>query len=366
MQETVLQFGGGQFLRAFVDLFIDQANAAGHDVGKIVVVQSTESPRAGLFNTQHGHYHVLVRGLVSGSEVDDILEAGSVSRALVAAQQWTEVLEVARSPALRYIVSNVTEAGYELEDGDTVGEPRSFPAKVAAALSARFVAGEAGLCLLPCELLERNGDRLYKLVLEQVALWNLGGDFVEWLGNECIWVNSLVDRIVSRPPQGHPWAERDGLLAVAEPFALWAIEKQPGLDLFAHPSIEMVEAVEPYSLRKVRILNGAHTALVCKALPQGFVTVREALADAKIRAWLEALLFEEIVPIVAEQVEGAGYFAQQALERLANPFLGHRLEDIALYHDTKIGTRLLPTYGDYVARRSEKPALLTEILGPYL
>jgi tagaturonate reductase len=366
MQETVLQFGGGQFLRAFVDLFIDQANAAGDDVGKIVVVQSTESPRADLFNTQQGHYHVLVRGLVSGCEVDEVLEAGSVSRALVASKQWAEVLEVARSSALLYIVSNVTEAGYELEDGDTIGEPRSFPAKVVAALHARFVEGGTGLCLLPCELLDNNGDRLHKLVLEQVARWNLGSDFAEWLGHECIWVNSLVDRIVSRPPQGHPLAERDGLLAVAEPFALWAIEKQPGLNLFVHPAIEMVEAVEPYSLRKVRILNGAHTGLVCKALPQGFVTVREALADADIRAWLETLLFEEIVPIVAEQVEGAGYFAQQVLERLANPFLDHRLEDIALYHDIKIGTRLLPTYEDYVARRKEKPALLAEIMAPYL
>jgi tagaturonate reductase len=366
VDETILQFGGGQFLRAFVDLFVAQANAAGQAVGRVVVVQSSESPRAGFFNRQQGRYHVLVRGLVDGRKVDEVLKAGSVSRALVASRQWEQILQVARSSALRYIVSNATEAGYVLQENDEVAAPRSFPAKVTAALHARFTAGKSGLTLLPCELLDRNGARLRALVLEQTAIWKLATDFAEWLRDECIWAHSLVDRIVSRPPQDHALAADDGLLAVAEPFALWAIEKQAGLEVFRHEAIQMVDAVEPYSLRKVRILNGAHTGLVCRALPQGFVTVREALEDEDTRSWLEDLLFGEIVPVVTEQVEGAEVFARQAMERLANPYLDHRLEDIALYHETKIGTRLRPTYEDYIERRGKKPPLLTEILTPFL
>ncbi len=366
MDETILQFGGGQFLRAFVDLFVDQANATGQAVGQVVVVQSSESPRADFFNRQQGRYHVLVRGLIDGRKVDEVLVAGSVSRALVASREWPSILRVARSPALRYIVSNATEAGYVLQENDEIETPRSFPAKVTAVLHARFIAGESGLTLLPCELLDDNGARLRALVLAQAAAWQWAADFAEWLRDECVWGHSLVDRIVSRPPQGHALAADDGLLAVAEPFALWAIEKQRGLEVFHHEAIQMVDTVAPYSLRKVRILNGAHTALVCRALPQGFVTVREALEDGDTRSWLEDLLFAEIVPIVAEKTEGAEVFARQAMERLANPFLEHRLEDIALYHETKIGTRLRPTYEDYVEIRGKKPPLLSEILTPYL
>lgn len=365
MDETVLQFGGGKFLRSFADFFIHEANAAGQAVGQVVVVQSTDSPRAQWLNAQQGKYQVLVRGLIDGGQVDEVREVASISRALVAGQQWPEVLAVATSADLRWIVSNVTEAGYGLEEGDVIESPRSFPAKLAAVLKARCNAGLPGLPILPCELIEDNGERLLELVLEQAEIWALGEDFVDWLGGQCLWPNVLVDRIVSSPPDDHPLLAADPLLAVAEPFALWAIEKLEGLELFAHEAVELVDDVEPYALRKVRILNGAHQALVCRALER-FATVREALADAETEAWLQQLLAEEIVPVVDARVEGATEFAQETMQRFANPFLDHRLADIAVYHEQKIATRLMPTYREYRERFGQEPPILSEILKPFL
>ena len=365
MRETILQFGGGKFLRSFADFFVHEANQAGQEVGKVVVVQSTESQRAQWLNAQQGKYQVLVRGLVAGDEIDEVREIDSISRALVASTQWSEVLQVATSVDLRWIISNVTEAGYGLQPDDVIAAPISFPAKLTAVLKARFDAGRTGLPILPCELIEENGERLLELVLEQAALWQLERGFVDWLGGECFWPNALVDRIVSSPPDDHPLLAADPLLAVAEPFALWAIEQFEGLELFEHEAIELVDDVEPYALRKVRILNGAHQALVCRALHR-FATVREALADAETEAWLQQLLAAEIVPVVAARVEGASEFAQQTMRRFANPFLDHKLSDIAVYHEQKMATRLLPTYREYKEHFGQEPVLLREIVKPFL
>ncbi len=365
MKETILQFGGGKFLRSFADFFVHEANKAGQEVGQVVVVQSTDSPRAQWLNVQQGKYQVLLRGLVEGGQVDEAWEIASINRALVASQQWPEVLQVARSADLLWIVSNVTEAGYGLDAGDVIEAPRSFPAKLAAVLKARFDAGLPGLPILPCELIAENGERLLELVLQQAAHWKIEDKFVDWLGGECIWPNALVDRIVSSPPDDHPLLAADPLLAVAEPFALWAIEEFEGVDLFEHSAIKLVDDVEPYALRKVRILNGAHQALVCRALNR-FATVREALADAETEAWLQQLLAAEIVPVVDARVEGASAFAQETMQRFANPFLDHKLSDIAVYHEQKIETRLMPTYREYKQHFGQEPVLLSEILKPFL
>src|SRR4051794_23130049 len=157
LPETVLQFGAGNFLRAFADLFVHQANEQGRNVGRVVVVQSTGDARANLLNQQGGRYHVVVRGLEDGKVVDRVEEAASISRALFAASQWADILDVARSPALRFILSNTTEAGYAVEPADQQNPagspPKSFPAKLAAVLHARWAAGRPGLTLLPCELI---------------------------------------------------------------------------------------------------------------------------------------------------------------------------------------------------------------------
>lgn len=365
LPERILQFGGGNFVRAFVDVFVHEANVAGQEVGGVVVVQSTASQRAQLLNDQQGRYHVVTRGLVNGAKIDQVQEIRSVTRGLVAQAEWDAVLAVATSPALRLIVSNVTEAGYALADGEQLGAgaPVTFPAKLLTLLHARYQAGQGPVTILPCELLDQNGDRLLALVLEQAARWELTGPFLDWLRREVYWLNTLVDRIVSGRPSAHPLLAHDELLTVAEPFALWVIAAHgQERDLFAHPAMQVVADVGPYSLRKVRILNGAHTALVAKAMPRGIETVREAVTDSVVGPWLRRVLFEEIVPTVADRVEAPAAFAEQVLERFANPYLEHKLSAIALHHETKVQVRLLPTYQEYQAHFGHKPPLLAEIL----
>jgi tagaturonate reductase len=212
--------------------------------------------------------------------------------------------------------------------------------------------------------LEGNGGRLLGLVVEQAKRWNLPGELVEWVRGECRWHDALVDRIVSAPSPQDALARSDPLFAVAEPFALWLIEgsTSPG-PLAEHRAVELVERLEPYYLRKVRILNGAHTALVAKARPMGFETVREAVLDPEVGAWLRALLTEEIVPALEGRTDRPEQFALDTLERFANPFLDHRLADIALHHDVKMQTRLAPTIEEFRERFGREPRLLSEIVG---
>jgi len=364
--ETVLQFGTGRFLRAFADLFVHELGQRGCAVGKIVVLQSTGRDRAELLNRQGGRYHVAIRGLLEGRMVDRVVEVHSISRALAAETDWPHVLEAAQSAALATVVSNTTEAGYELDPQDSpqASPPGSFPAKLLAVLKARFDSGLPGLAVLPCELLEHNGERLRRLVLEQAERWGLSGQLREWICGECRWCDTLVDRIVSAPRPDDPLAAVDPLSAVAEPFALWLVQGRacaPGL--CEHPAVRAVENLEPYYLRKVRILNGAHTALVAKAQPLGLTTVREAALDPVVGPWLRALVFDEIVPTLAGRTDAPDEFARQTLERFANPFMDHRLADIAIHHEVKLRTRLLPTYEEYRERFGRSPRLLREVLG---
>jgi len=364
--ETVLQFGTGKFLRCFADLFVHELNEQDRGAGRVVVLQSTGAERAHRINERGGRYRVAVRGLENGRLVDRTVQVTSISRALAAEEDWAQVLDLARSPDLTTIVSNTTEAGYRLEDeplpGAAVAQPRSFPAKLLAALQARFEAGGAGLTILPCELLEQNADRLRTLAIEQASRWRLSAELIAWIESECAWCNTLVDRIVSAPSPGDPLAAEDPLFAVAEPFALWLVEGTATVPLIEHPAVHCVERLSPYLVRKVRILNGAHTALVAKALPRGVATVREAVADPHLGPWLRRLLFEEIVPTLEGRVPEPERFAHDALERFANPFLDHRLADIALHQEAKLQTRLAPTRREYVERFGRRPALLDEIM----
>jgi tagaturonate reductase len=380
LPETVLQFGTGNFLRAFVDLFVHDANAQGQAVGRVVVVQSTASNRAATLNGSGDGYHVLVRGKWQGAVVDDVVRVTSVSRALDARSQWDEVLRVGASPALRFVVSNTTEAGMALADENGLAReaasgargaaaPVSFPAKLLRVLQRRFELGLPGLAILPCELVEPNGTKLRDLCLEQAARWSLPADLVEYVRSGNRWFNSLVDRIVSGKPAEHPLLAADPLLTAAEPYALWAVEAtdaagraDPAALPFRHPAVVAVADVKPYALRKIRLLNGAHTALVCKALPLGIETVREAVGHPAVGPWLRDVLFEEVVPVLEGRVADPAGFAAQTLERFANPFLHHRLADIALNHQAKLKTRLVPTVEDYTAKFGRPPPRLTAIL----
>lgn len=365
MHETILQFGSGKFLRGFVDLFVDEINRGDKPAGHIVAVQSTGSDRAAQINASGGHYRFAIRGRRGDDTIDETVEVASISRGLSVADDWQELLAVARDEHLRVVVSNTTEAGLALSEADRCGDapPRAYPARLLALLVARFDAGRSPLDVLPCELVEENAFQLRRLVLRQARAWELPEEVVEWVRGACRWHNTLVDRIVSAPKDDDPVAAEDPLYAVAEPFAQWMIEGEVDLPgLVEHPAVEPVDSVRPYALRKVRILNGAHTALVAKALPLGIETVREAIEDPRIGPWLRELLFEEIVPTVEDSVPGAEQFAYDALERFANPFLDHRLSDIALHHETKLRTRLMPTCEEYRATFGRQPALLSEVV----
>ena len=367
LPETVLQFGSGRFLRAFADLFIHHGNAEGQAIGRVAVVQSTAggAGRTEGLNRQLGRYHVAVRGYENGEVVDRVEACESVSRVIPAATAWPEVLELARAPQLHTVLSNTTEAGYtlDMEDMPTDAVPRSFPAKLLAVLKARFDAGLPGLTVIPCELLEGNALLLKAKVLDLAVRWGHGKPLLTWLAEECVWLHTLVDRIVTGTPADHPLLASDPLLIVAEPFAFFALEDHPrsGFRL-KHPAITRTPAVEPYFLRKVRILNAAHTALLIKAVPRGFTVVRDAVNDPELGAWLARLLAEEIVPTLEGRVDSAQRFAAQTLERFRNPFLDHKFADIALHHASKMAVRLDPTAAEYAAKFAAPPPLLTEVI----
>jgi tagaturonate reductase len=354
----ILQFGAGNFLRAFVDLFVSQT---GFD--RIVVVQSTGIERADALNRAGGKYHVAIQGFADGRVIDETEEVTSIKEALHAGTQWDRVLDAARDPALRWIVSNTTEAGFALDEADlaNVGTPHSFPAKLLAVLLARHAAGLPGVTILPCELIEHNGSRLRELVLDQAVRWSVPAPALAWLKDECRWINNLVDRIVPGPPKSHPLLESDPLLLSAEPFAFWAIETAGDFEL-KHPAIVTAPDITPYYLRKVRILNGLHSALVCKALPMGIETVREAVEHPEVGPWLQRLLDEEIVPVLEGRVEDPAAFGRTTLDRFRNPFLEHKLSAIALNHEAKMKVRLLPTYEEYRTKFGREPELLAALL----
>ncbi len=364
MNETILQFGAGNFLRAFADLFIEQANRSSSPVGRIVVVQSTSAGRGDSLNARGCRYQVVIRGFAEGQVVDRLEPVGSISRALAAATAWPEVLSVAVSPDLRIIISNTTEAGYVLaadEKARGSGAPESFPAKMADVLWTRWAAGLPGVTVLPCELHEQNAEKLRALVEEQVRAWGGSAELLAWIAIECRWINTLVDRIVPGTPKDHPALADDPLLISAEPFAFWALETV-GAAPFAHPAIVTAADISPYYLRKVRILNGAHTALVAYAMPRGFKTVREAVQDPGVGGWLRRVLAEEIVPVLDGRVDDPAGFAKITLERFMNPFLEHALSAIALNHASKVEVRLRPTLREYEVKFGRPAPLLSAAL----
>ena len=367
-RETIIQFGSGKFLRSFADLFIDEANSAGQNVGKIIVVQSTEGNRSELLNRQNGRYRVHIRGMQDGLEIDRIQEVASVSRAMTVQSDWEEILDAATSPDLRFVLSNTTEIGYQVKAEDRLnpGIPHSFPARLLELLLARFRAGAPPLTVVPCELIDNNADSLKQIVRDLALFKSYEHQFIDWMSKDTIWLNTLVDRITSDPPVDHPLRNKDPLLTVTEPFALWVIQSSTrGEDFIDHEKITRSDDVRPYGLRKVRILNGAHTALVCKAMPMGFETVRDAVQDDAIKSWLLELLHNEIIPAIEDRVVDPVRFAATCIERFSNPFLVHRLQSIAWEHDTKVQLRLVQTYHEYIAKFDRKPPILTGLVAKY-
>ena len=332
----ILQFGASRFLQAHVDLFVSDALPRGEAMGRIAVAGTTGSPesrrRVAAFATGQP-YRVLVKGLRDGAIVNESVEVESVGLGVDAQTQWGELERL--FIAARCAVSNTADRGYETEPSDRpdAGPPRSFPAKLAKLLLARFSAGAGPITLFPCELTPGNGRVLRGVVLEMLDRWQAPETARRWVADECVWVNSLVDRIVSEP--------LEPLGAVAEPYALWAIEDQPGLELpCRHPAIVVAADLKPYERLKLFILNLGHTYLAEIWKQEGgapALTVREAMADATMRARLDALYDEEVLPVFAAIGMGdeASAYLKTVIERFSNPFLDHRLAEIFTNHEAK-------------------------------
>ena len=373
LPETMLQFGTGAFLRGFVEWFVDEANRAGRALGRAVLVSSTGSGRAARLSDQDHLYTLCVRGLDDGERVDRSRVIPVVSRALSARDDWPSVLAFARSPDLWLVTSNTTEVGITLDANDRhdADPPRSFPGKLTAVLYERARAfdydPQAGLVVLPCELIERNGDTLRDIVLTLADRWALGDAFADWVRSATVFCNTLVDRIV--PGQPEP-AEReslfgrlryaDDLLTVAEPYRLWAIEASKEARARLEPlagleGIEIVDDGTPYRVRKVRILNGAHTISVPAAYLCGCTTVREAVEDPDVGAFIRRVMLREIVPSLDLPAGMATAFAHAVLERFANPFIRHELLDITFQQTTKMRVRVVPSLLDYTRKNGSAP-----------
>ncbi len=360
MDETILQFGTGNFLRAFLGDFIDTLRRKGLYGGKIVIVTPTNSKNTDAINAAGGRYHLVKRGILNGETVNEIKEIDCVTRAVNPYRDFDAFLALAENPALRFVVSNTTEAGIAFDPACRLTDrpAASFPGKLTQLLYARWQARLPGLVMLPCELIDDNAAKLKACVLRYAAAWSLPEEFTAWLETENAFCNTLVDRIVSGfPADADALAPGDRLLDVCEPYHFWAIEGNYEAELplqAAGLNAVWTDSVAGYKKRKVRILNGAHTAMVFPALLAGLETVGDCMRDAPLRAFCEKYTFGCSLPMLGDTPENRA-FAAAVTERFENPFLAHRLASIALNSVSKFAVRVLPTMADYKAKTGAYP-----------
>ena len=376
LPEKVLQFGEADFLRAFVDWMFARLNRRGAFGGRVVAVQPIAAGTARQINAQDGLYTLLLRGLQDGRIVEQREVISAVSRCIDPYQDFDAFIACAANPDLRYVVSNTTEAGIKTDPADApdARPATSFPGKLTQLLHARFQhfggAPERGLVMLPCELIERNGDALARAVAETARRWNLGDAFLRWLDEACLFTSTLVDRIVSGYPKDEA-AElcaqlgyEDDLLVTGEVFHSWVIESRRPLDaelpfVAAGLDVTWTADMTPYRERKVRSLNGAHTMTVLAAYLAGKETVRECMGDPLIRSYMQHGLDEEILPTLTLPRADLESFARSVTERFSNPFIKHYLLSIALNSVSKYKARILGTVLDYKRIKGRLPARLT-------
>ena len=381
--ERVLQFGEGNFLRAFVDWMINALNVQGQFNGSVVVVQPITQGLITQLNAQDGLYTLLLRGMQDGQVIDQREIITAISRGINPYSDWSAFLATAENPAMRFIVSNTTEAGiaFVAESQPIDNCPTSFPAKVTAWLYARYQyfhgSVDAGMVIIPCELIDRNGDTLRKCVAQYVQTWQLDDCFATWVQTSCVFLNTLVDRIVTGYPREEVAAlttelgYEDQLLDTGEIFHLWVIEGDSRLrkELPFHTiglNVLWTDKLEPYRTRKVRILNGAHTMTVLAAFLAGKESVRESVEDPVINAYMRKGLFTEIIPLLDLPENEKTQFAESVLERFCNPFIKHQLLSIALNSVSKFAVRVLPSLQVYIEKQAKVPEVLSFSLAALL
>lgn len=362
--ERVLQFGEGNFLRGFVDYFVDVLNERCGLEAKVVLVNPTHRGKPERFQTQQGLYTLYLRGLENGVAQSNKRIISSVSRCISPYADFEGFMETAQNPDLQFVVSNTTEAGIVYDAAcQLVDKPAiAFPAKVTQWLYARFThfdgVAEKGMVFLPCELIDANGDALKACVLRYAQQWALSETFIQWVETCNTFCNTLVDRIVT----GYPSEEADQLDAengyidrlavVGEPFANWVIEgpQWVGEALKLEGSglpILVCDDQAPYKKRKVRILNGAHTSTALAAYLIGYDIVRDCMADETISAFLTQALEQEIIPVIDLPKAELAQFASAVKDRFQNPYIDHKLLDISLNSVSKWKARVLPTILEY-------------------
>ncbi|MGA7196050.1 mannitol dehydrogenase family protein [Roseiarcus sp.] len=335
MAFPIIQFGTSRFLQAHVDLFVSEALTKGAAMGRIVAVQTTQSAesRKRIAAFAEGRpYVVQIKGIAGGAIVDIEAKVSSVGGGVDANESW-EAVERLFNEA-RCMVSNTADRGYELDPSDRPDAmPRSFPAKLAKLLLARHRAGAPPITLFPCELTPANGETLRAVVLKVLDGWSVPAPARRWVGQECVWINSLVDRIVSQP--------LEPLGAVAEPYALWAIEDQPGLEVpCRHRDVVVTNDLKRYERLKLFILNLGHTWLAeiwRRSKKPPAMTVREAMANESMVAELDDLYEKEVLPVFAGigMEQEARTYRDTVVDRFRNPFLDHRLAEIFVNHEAK-------------------------------
>ncbi|WP_053362947.1 tagaturonate reductase [Bacillus sp. FJAT-27251] len=381
--ERVLQFGEGNFLRGFVDWQIDVLNKKTDFNGSVVVVQPRGSDKIERLNDQDGLFTLYLQGMRDGEPVNEHMVIDSISRGINLFTDYQDYLELAGKEDLRFIVSNTTEAGIVFDEADRLEDrpQKGFPGKLTAFLYQRYkdFSGdrEKGCILIPCELIENNGGKLKEVVLQYAAHWNLGEGFAEWIHEANTFCSSLVDRIVPGFPSDsyeekiQELGYEDNLMVVGEQYHLWVIEgpqwikeelpvEGTGLNTL------IVDDLAPYRTRKVRILNGAHTAMTPVAYLYGLETVEETLKHPEVGRFIKELIHEEIIPTLGGSREELTKYAEQVVSRFVNPYIKHYLLSISLNSISKFTARNLPTLLDYVKQNQTLPKRLVFSLSSLL
>ena len=381
--EKVMQFGEGNFLRAFVDYWFDLANEKADWNGKCCLVQPIAQGLSDMINEQEGLYTLYLRGSENGQKVDDKRVISSVSRCLNPYEKagYEAMMELAASDELEIIVSNTTEAGIQYDPSCKKDDcpPSSFPAKLTQVLYHRYQAGKKGIIMLACELIDNNGKELQKCCNNYAKDWDLEPAFIDWMNTANTFCSTLVDRIVPgriRDPQELAALEEangyhDTALDVGEVFGVWVIEGPAGLEdklpfKKAGVNVMVVPDVTPYKKRKVRILNGAHTGFVLGAYLAGFDIVRDCMHNDTVRGFMNKMLHEEIIPTLPLDKKDLEDFASAVEDRFNNPFVNHELMSISLNSTSKWKARNMPSFLAYIEEQKQLPKCLTMSLAAYI
>ena len=381
--ERVLQFGEGNFLRAFTDYWFDMANEKAGWNGKCVLVQPIAQGLTQLINRQEGLYTLYLRGRQNGEKVDAKRVISSVSRCLnpYEKQDYDAMMDVAAGEALEYIVSNTTEAGIVYDPSCRLEDcpPASFPAKLTQVLLHRWRAGRPGVVVLSFELIDNNGKELLRCVNQYIKQWGLKEGFARWVNGDCTFCSTLVDRIV--PGRIRDAAEaarleeengyRDALIDVGEVFGVWNIEGPEWLAeklpfRAAGLNCPVVPDVTPYKKRKVRILNGAHTGFVPGAYLAGYDIVRDCMQDDVILGFMNRMLHEEVIPTLPLDRQDLEAFAAAVQDRFNNPFINHELMSITLNSTSKWRARNMPSLLEYAQTAGKLPPCLAMSFAAYI